>query len=123
MAIQKTVYPDKTHDDPESMQAYARTERRRMIENQCGHFNRLLIKEQIVKINRPLAKLKREYRVGKSFSMTRVAAEVLPEHPINTARNYISMWNSGLRFPALTPAKIIILADVLQCQVGDLFEK
>jgi hypothetical protein len=116
----KTKYPDIEMKDADELAAYHRAERRRMAEEK---FNRLRITEKIRDFN---IEVKRNYtgdeRKRKSMSKAKLAAEVFPNVRFNTACSYIAEYNSGSRFRTLTPAVIITIANVLKCDVADLFE-
>jgi hypothetical protein len=124
-----TLYPSEPIKDYDEWKAYVRSERIRILSSKA--FNRLKITEaitsynkrvQVESLNKKLSSQQLDYRRRNAMSKLRLAAEVLPEYPIGAAKSYISYWDNGSRITGLSPARISLIAKVLQCEVSDLFE-
>jgi len=125
----KTVYPTTPIADYDEWIATIRAERVKILESKP--FNRLKITEAVAAYNKRVQvaaskkntpALQLDYRRKNAMTKLRLAAEVLPEYPIGAAKSYISYWDNGTRITGLSPARIILIAKVLQCEVSELFE-
>lgn len=125
----KTVYPQEPIKDYDEWTAYVRSERIKILSSKV--FNRLKITEAIAVYNKRVQEvaLKKgapaqqvDYRRKNAMTKMRLAAEVLPEYPIGAAKSFVSYWDNGARITGLSPARIALIAKVLQCEVSDLFE-